>query len=122
MLDKKTPNLIKRCSNCNNTFICTSNSDGLCWCNAYPIIIPLDLQQDCQCSECLGKKIGLKLDDFIKSKPLHVAIEEAGKYKIGDELIKHIDFTIEKGNYVFSKWYLLKRGFCCGNDCRNCPY
>ena len=26
------------------------------------------------------------------------------------------------GLMVFTKGYLLNRGFCCGNGCRHCPY
>jgi len=33
-----------------------------------------------------------------------------------------IDFTIENGLYVFTSAYLLRRGYCCENACRNCPY
>lgn len=32
------------------------------------------------------------------------------------------DFTIEDGKYVFTRYYLKKRGYCCGSGCRNCPY
>jgi hypothetical protein len=28
----------------------------------------------------------------------------------------------ESGLYVFTAEYLLKRGYCCGNACLNCPY
>ncbi|HRH38484.1 MAG TPA: DUF5522 domain-containing protein [Flavobacteriales bacterium] len=27
-----------------------------------------------------------------------------------------------EGYVVFTEQYLLKRGFCCGNGCRHCPY
>jgi hypothetical protein len=37
-------------------------------------------------------------------------------------LVEGIDFTIEEGLYVFTAKYLLERGFCCENGCRNCPY
>ena len=33
-----------------------------------------------------------------------------------------IDFYIEDGKYVFTKEFHLRRGSCCGNKCRNCPY
>jgi hypothetical protein len=34
-----------------------------------------------------------------------------------------VDYTIDQdGNFVLSRLYLLKRGSCCGNICRNCPY
>jgi len=33
------------------------------------------------------------------------------------------DFYVDKqGFVVFTKAFLLKRGFCCGNGCRHCPY
>lgn len=28
----------------------------------------------------------------------------------------------ENGYLVFTERYLLARGYCCGNGCRNCPY
>jgi len=28
----------------------------------------------------------------------------------------------ENGYVVFTEHYLSKRGFCCGNGCRHCPY
>ncbi|MEO8516965.1 MAG: DUF5522 domain-containing protein [Flavobacterium sp.] len=37
-------------------------------------------------------------------------------------LIEGIDYYIENGNYVFKSWYHLKRGHCCKNGCRHCPY
>lgn len=32
------------------------------------------------------------------------------------------DFYMEKGFVVFTEKYHLKRGYCCGNKCRHCPY
>ena len=33
------------------------------------------------------------------------------------------DYTIdESGNLVFTKEFLLRRGYCCKNGCTNCPY
>ena len=37
-------------------------------------------------------------------------------------LKEKIDYNIENGLYVFTKEYHLKRGYCCGNKCKNCPY
>lgn len=32
------------------------------------------------------------------------------------------DFYWESGRMVFTARYLEKRGFCCRNGCRHCPY
>ncbi|MBM3464683.1 MAG: hypothetical protein FJX76_21510 [Armatimonadetes bacterium] len=32
------------------------------------------------------------------------------------------DYYIENGLYVFTERYLMRRGWCCGNGCRHCPY
>lgn len=31
-------------------------------------------------------------------------------------------YTDEEGNVVFTREFLEKRGFCCKNGCRHCPY
>ncbi|WP_306550544.1 DUF5522 domain-containing protein [Daejeonella sp.] len=38
-------------------------------------------------------------------------------------LIENIDYYIDKeGNLVFTETYHLKRGNCCKNKCRHCPW
>ncbi|MCC6727090.1 MAG: hypothetical protein IT258_21485 [Saprospiraceae bacterium] len=32
------------------------------------------------------------------------------------------DYHWENGRIVFTATYLLERGYCCENGCRNCPY
>jgi hypothetical protein len=32
------------------------------------------------------------------------------------------DFYFDYGLMVFCAAYLQRRGYCCGNDCRHCPY
>lgn len=32
------------------------------------------------------------------------------------------DYYIENGLLVMTKSYHLKRGYCCGSACRNCPF
>lgn len=38
------------------------------------------------------------------------------------KLSKDQDYYIEDGRYVFTAHFHLKRGSCCGNKCRHCPY
>ncbi|MDB4925310.1 MAG: hypothetical protein JWR23_1366 [Mucilaginibacter sp.] len=36
---------------------------------------------------------------------------------------ENIDYYInEEGNFVFTEAYHLKRGYCCENKCRHCPW
>jgi len=38
-------------------------------------------------------------------------------------LQENIDYYInEDGNFVFTKEYHLKRGYCCKNKCLHCPW
>ena len=39
------------------------------------------------------------------------------------QLIEGEDYYIdENGLFVFTAKYLLKRGYCCKNGCKHCPY
>lgn len=39
-----------------------------------------------------------------------------------DTLQENLDYYIENGYWVFTEYYHLKRGYCCGSGCRHCPY
>lgn len=43
-------------------------------------------------------------------------------YKSSNKLVENIDYILVDGYRIFTKEYLLKRGFCCKNSCKNCPY
>jgi iron complex transport system substrate-binding protein len=32
------------------------------------------------------------------------------------------DYYVEGEAFVFTRSYLLRRGYCCGSGCRHCPY
>lgn len=32
------------------------------------------------------------------------------------------DYYLENGKVIFTDQYLKRRGLCCGNGCRHCPY
>ncbi|MDP3461605.1 MAG: DUF5522 domain-containing protein [Bacteroidales bacterium] len=32
------------------------------------------------------------------------------------------DYYMENGYRVLMRSYLIRRGYCCGNGCRHCPY
>lgn len=33
-----------------------------------------------------------------------------------------VDYYFDQGLMVLTEYYLRKRGYCCGNGCRHCPY
>ncbi|MFV0521074.1 MAG: DUF5522 domain-containing protein [Mangrovibacterium sp.] len=40
-----------------------------------------------------------------------------------DDSVEGIDYTINKhGLRVSTEYFLAKRGYCCSNGCKNCPY
>ena len=36
--------------------------------------------------------------------------------------VEGVDFVFENGLMVLTAHFLKKRGYCCDNGCRNCPY
>lgn len=42
--------------------------------------------------------------------------------KESEKFIEGIDYYFENDLMVLTENFLLKRGYCCGNECRNCPY
>ncbi|MBL7665631.1 MAG: hypothetical protein JNM93_10910 [Bacteriovoracaceae bacterium] len=39
-----------------------------------------------------------------------------------ETLIPNVDYYFENGLMVLTENYLKKRGYCCDNGCRHCPY
>jgi hypothetical protein len=40
-----------------------------------------------------------------------------------DDQVEGRDYYLTKGGYrVMTKEFLTKRGYCCGNGCKHCPY
>ena len=40
------------------------------------------------------------------------------------KLVEGIDYEIDKGSglIILTSNFLKNRGYCCGNNCKNCPY
>lgn len=49
-------------------------------------------------------------------KEVEDKIEKKGKLSDGDY------YLIESGLLVFTEQYHKKRGYCCGSNCRHCPF
>ncbi len=114
---------IKNCSVCNASFSCNaSNAEELCWCSQYPAIISPEPGGDCFCPECLKKRFHDTIDHLIKTKKTETLAAVVAKYSGKENLMEGIDYYLEKGFWVFTAWYHLKRGHCCESGCRHCPY
>ncbi len=113
----------KICQVCDIEFNCGVNEDEQsCWCDSFPAIMPVESKQGCLCESCLALSISERINKLIKVNDYEKMVEISSQYRTKSKFIEHIDYTIEDGIYILSKWFLLKRGTCCGNNCRNCPY
>lgn len=48
--------------------------------------------------------------------------EDEKKVETKAEFIENLDYYFENGLMVLTACFLEKRGYCCGNNCRHCPY
>ncbi len=97
----------KICSKCKSSFACgPAPGTTQCWCEHLPHAAPLASDYDCFCPECLSQAINAAAERAIEATPL----------------IEGEDYVIEGGMLVFTSSYHLRRGYCCGSGCRNCPY
>jgi hypothetical protein len=95
--------------------------NGPCWCQE--ILVPNHilsrlaadrLEPACLCRPCLETvaRISCERDDA------EAVLAEAQRV-ISQNLDHYLD---ARGNVVFTARYHLKRGTCCANACRHCPY
>jgi len=94
---------------------------GPCWCHEISVPTPIlkrlaadRIEPGCLCRPCLERiaRISNETDD------VEAVIAEAQR-----AISSPVDFYLDaRGNVVFTASYHLKRGTCCANDCRHCPY
>lgn len=48
--------------------------------------------------------------------------KEIEKKQNPDKFTEGVDYYFEKGLMVLTAHFLEKRGYCCKNNCRHCPY
>lgn len=115
---------VKNCSSCSIAFNCGDTVGGSkCWCNDFPpIFAPSDVI-DCLCPSCFKNACVVKIEDYVSTITPEIATENRAKdLPKSTNLIEGIDYYLENGKVVFKKWFHLKRGYCCTNGCRHCPY
>lgn len=105
------------CPQCDRKRTCSVNSN--CWCHDFPPLLTASSERSCLCKDCLTANIKVKVDELITHKK-HDEIAALGPVSTPKE---SIDYTINQdGLLVFTAWYHLRRGYCCGSGCQNCPY
>lgn len=58
-----------------------------------------------------------------QKKPRPASEPASERSQLSDSHIQAGDYYIDQnGLYVFTESYLRRRGFCCKNGCRHCPY
>ncbi len=115
----------KTCPLCGTRFGCGPDIEcGRCWCDAYPPILPPEPGLECLCPSCLGKVINPLIVRRIESIPKAQRVNNPlfTRHATAGAPVEGPDFYREGGYVVFTAWYHLKRGTCCGNGCRHCPY
>jgi hypothetical protein len=76
----------------------------------------------CLCPDCLKQVTLTHIKQHIDTVRVHDVAPVLSPQQLQKTFIEGLDYTLEAGSYVFSRWFLLKQGKCCGNACRNCPY
>ncbi|MFB9077094.1 DUF5522 domain-containing protein [Flavobacterium procerum] len=114
----------KICSSCEAYFKCGDiSTENKCWYNDFPPIFSLSEGSDCLCPNCFKEACEDKIDAYLETMTAQKAINNKAQFLPKTNLlIEGIDYYLENGNYVFKAWFHLKRGKCCNNNCRHCPY
>ncbi len=123
MLENNTRS--RTCPECGASFSCSANQ--YCWCMEIPAVLAFDpspTADACYCRPCLSKRVAAQLEHEIANRPHAEMLAKATLYRerspTKQSLLANIDYHPE--SQQLSAWYHLKRGYCCGSGCENCPY
>ena len=88
-----------------------------------PPVLQADVDRECLCQECLASQIA----ERFKVEPAKAAHYFGNPSKevlnSTSTLEEGLDYYInDGGNWVFTTFYHLKKGYCCQNGCKHCPY
>jgi len=106
----------KNCQRCQEQIICKANDINNCSCSNIHLSQSTKkylakTSYDCLCNDCL-----LSLNELILNTRIHPFPTNP------KDLIQNEHYYIENGLFVFTEWYHLLKGNCCGNNCRHCAY
>lgn len=60
-----------------------------------------------------------EIRQWLAANPLPARVPD--RYQ-ASRLVEGVDYYLEQGLWVFTEWHHRKRGRCCGNGCRHCPW
>ncbi|MGO2010646.1 MAG: DUF5522 domain-containing protein [Pseudoalteromonas sp.] len=113
---------ILTCSQCQVILSCNADNITACWCNELPAILPPDNKATrCLCRGCALDKINQFLNNLYQ-QPLKQQLAFARPFCNNENLIENLDYEMQNNMMVFTRWFFLKRGKCCQNNCKNCPF
>ena len=108
------------CNACGTNFACQPG--GGCWCNDLPPVLAAVPGGSCLCPTCLTEAIQAYFEanpEAAKAYRVRTPIEK----RPAKDFVEGRDYYLnEAGNWVFTGYYHLKKGYCCQNACRHCPY
>ena len=108
--------IIKACQRCQTSFDCMMNDITNCQCNSIVVSQQVNdflkkTNYYCLCKNCL-----IKINRLIEMAETQIFPRHSGDLEEG------LHFYIENGFFVFTEFYHLLRGNCCGSGCRHCAY
>lgn len=85
------------------------------------------VHDDATCLACSTQQVNAVINEHIDTHQVHVRQPAQAANYVQQHgmtpLLEGVDYHINaQGNWVFSRWNLLKRAKCCGSGCQNCPY
>lgn len=108
----------KTCPDCGAAFSC----GGACWCAVLPPVFPVTEHAACYCPGCLARRAAAIVRGMVENLTPETA-EKIRALGPVERPVRGIDYDLDaRGFMVFTAWYHLRRGECCGNGCRHCPY
>lgn len=106
----------KSCAKCSSKIICNTTDIEQCQCASVPLSNATQLflsktYFDCLCKDCL-----IQINKEVEAAQ---ATTFPTQRKM---MIEGLHYYKEGSNWVFTEFYHLLRGFCCGSGCRHCVY
>jgi hypothetical protein len=118
-MDSKDNKIELRCPTCGTK---GKANEIPCWCFELPNGLVPTPEKKFNCSRATVQDLRNAIDQYC------VDLDEEKRRKIKElgpakRPIPLLDYdTNLSGNVVFTRWYHLRRGFCCGNGCLNCGW